>query len=66
MNKCEHWWYKEQENGLCKKEAWRKNTAIAVPIIVVVLVSVIVMTVLLVKKKKTPNTRVRKSPTVLK
>ena len=51
VDKCEHWWYKEQKNGLCKKEAWRKNTAIAVPIVIVVLAGVAVALVFLLKKK---------------
>ena len=52
VDKCEHWWYKEQTDGLCKKEAWRKNTAIAVPIVIVVVAVVIVVVVLVIKKKK--------------
>ena len=50
---CEHWWYKEQSDGLCKKEAWRKNTAIAVPVVVVVLAVVAVLLVFLLKKRGT-------------
>ena len=48
---CEHWWYKEQANGFCKKEAWHKNTAIAVPIVIVVLAGVAVAVVFVIKKK---------------
>ena len=51
MNKCEHWWYKEQANGFCEKEAWHKNTAIAVPIVIVVLARVTVAVVFIIKKK---------------
>ena len=53
MEKCPHWWYKEQDNGFCKKEAWRKNTAIAVPIVVVVVAVAVVVVVLVLKKKRT-------------
>ena len=49
----EHWWYKEQSDGLCKKEAWRKNTAIAVPVVVVVLAVAAVLLVFLLKKRGT-------------
>ena len=56
MDKCEHWWYKEQKNGLCKKEAWRKNTAIAVPIVIVVLAGAAVGVFFLIKSKKGSST----------
>lgn len=51
VDKCEHWWYKEQKNGFCKKEAWRKNTAIAVPIVIVVLAGAGVAVFFLLRKK---------------
>ena len=56
VDKCEHWWYKEQKNGLCKKEAWRKNTAIAVPIVIVVLAGAAVGVFFLIKSKKGSST----------
>ena len=55
VDKCEHWWYKEQSDGLCKKEAWRKNTAIAIPIAVVAIAVIVVLVFLLVKGKKGPK-----------
>ena len=55
VSKCEHWWYKEQGDGFCKKEAWRKNTAIAVPIVVVVVAVAVVVVVLVLKKKNSSS-----------
>lgn len=48
---CAHWWYKTDDDGLCKEEAWRKNTAIAVPIVVIVVIVVVIVIVFVVVKK---------------
>ena len=66
VDKCESWWYKEQGDGFCKKEIWRKGVAIAVPVAAVVLVGAVVLTVLLVKKKKVPNMGVQKTTTPMR
>lgn len=66
VDKCEHWWYKEQGDGFCKKEAWRKGVAIAVPVVIVVLVVAIVIAVMLVKKKKASRASAGKSKISLK
>ena len=52
---CPEWWYKE-DGGRCVEEAWRKNTAIAVPVVVVVAVIAAVLAVLLVRRKRTQKT----------
>ena len=49
---CPEWWYKE-DGSRCVEEAWRKNTAIAVPVVVVVAVIVAVLAVLLARRKRT-------------
>ena len=51
---CPEWWYKE-DGSECVEEAWRKNTAIAVPVVVVVAVIAAVLAVLLVRRKMTPK-----------
>ena len=51
-DKCPEWWYKE-DGSRCVEEAWRKNTAIAVPVVVVVAVIAAVLAVLLVRRKRT-------------
>ena len=53
-DKCPEWWYKE-DGSACVEEAWRKNTAIAVPVAVVVAVIAAVLAVLLVRRKRTPK-----------
>ena len=53
-DKCPEWWYKE-DGSRCVEEAWRKNTAIAVPVVVVVAVIAAVLAVLLVRRKRTPK-----------
>ena len=50
-DKCPEWWYKE-DGSECVEEAWRKNTAIAVPVVVVVAVIAAVLVVLLVRRKR--------------
>ena len=54
-DKCPEWWYKE-DGSRCVEEAWRKNTAIAVPVVVVVAVIAAVLAVLLVRRKRTQKT----------
>lgn len=66
VDKCESWWYKEQGDGFCKKETWRKGVAIAVPVVIVVLVVAIVIAVMLVKKKKASRAGAGKNKTSLK
>lgn len=66
VDKCEHWWYKEQKNGLCQKQAWRKNVAIAVPIVIVVLAGVAVAVVFIIKKKKGSCASVEKTTVSMK
>ena len=51
VDECPHWWY-TAEDGLCKEEAWRKDTAIAVPIVVVVLAVAAVVALLVIRKRK--------------
>ena len=48
---CAHWWYRA-EDGLCKEQKWRKNTAIAVPIVVVVAIIAVVVAFVVGKKCK--------------
>ena len=48
---CSHWWYRA-EDGLCKEQKWRKNTAIAVPIVVVVAIIAVVVAFVAGKKCK--------------
>ena len=51
VDECSHWWYMPNDDGLCKEEVWRKNTAIIVPVVVVVVAIVVVVVILLLKKK---------------
>ena len=50
VDECPDWWY-SSENGLCKEEIWRKNTAIAVPIAAAVVIAAVVVAVILVKRR---------------
>ena len=52
MAACANWWDRVDENGNCVSEAWRKSTAISVPIVVVVVAVVAIVLVLLIVKKK--------------
>ena len=56
VDECPHWWY-TAEDGLCKEEAWRKDTAIAVPVVVVVLIIAVVVAIVIVKKKGAKDSR---------
>ena len=51
VDKCPKWWY-TSKHGLCEEEVWRKNTAIAVPVVVVVVVAVVVIVTMILLKKK--------------
>ena len=46
---CAHWWYRA-EDGLCEEQKWRKNTAIAVPVVVVVAIIAVVVAFVAGKK----------------
>ena len=48
---CAHWWDRA-EDGLCKEQKWRKNTAIAVPIVVIVAIVAVVVVFVVGKKCK--------------
>ena len=49
---CSNWWDRVDENGNCVSEAWRKSTAISVPIVVVVVAAVAVVLVVIIVRKK--------------
>ena len=50
VDECPGWWY-VSENGLCKEEVWRKNTAITVPVVAAVVIAAVIMAVILVKRR---------------
>ena len=52
MNDCAHWWYKSDDAGLCKEEAWRKDVAIVVPVVAVVVIVIVVVTAIICCRKK--------------
>ena len=58
---CAHWWYRA-EDGLCKEQKWRKNTAIAVPIVVVIAIVAVVVVFVVGKKCKGDKKNRRKQP----
>ena len=43
VEKCPHWWYRTEDDGRCKEQKWKKNTAIAVPVVVIIVIIVIVV-----------------------
>ena len=51
VNDCAHWWYRAEDNGLCKEQKWRRDTAIAVPIAAVALILVIIAAVCACRKR---------------
>ena len=50
VDDCAHWWYRTEDDGRCKEQKWRKNTAIAVPVVVVVVIIAVVVAFIAVKK----------------
>ena len=52
MEDCAHWWYRAEDDGFCKEQKWRKNTAIAVPIVVIVAIVAVVVAFVAGKKCK--------------
>lgn len=50
VDECANWWYRANDYGLCEEQKWRKNTAIAVPIVVVLMVVIVVVAVVLVRR----------------
>ena len=50
VDECADWWYRANDYGLCEEQKWRKNTAIAVPIVVVLVLVIAVVVIVLVRK----------------
>ena len=50
VDECPGWWY-SSEKGLCKEEVWRKNTAIAVPVVAAAVIAAVIVAVVLVKRR---------------
>ena len=48
---CPEWWYREEQDK-CVKQVWRRNVAVAVPVIVVVALIGGVLVVLLARRKR--------------
>ena len=63
-DKCPEWWYKEDDSE-CVEEAWRKNTAIAVPVAVVAVVVIVVVVIIVVKQKRKIKAQEVQEPTKL-
>lgn len=43
VDDCAHWWYRTEDDGRCKEQKWKKNTAIAVPVVVIIIIIVAVV-----------------------
>ena len=50
VDDCAHWWYRTEDDGRCKEQKWRRDTAIAVPIVVVIVILAVVIAFVVVKK----------------
>ena len=50
MDECPEWWYQTNSKGLCEEQAWRRDTAIAVPVVVVIVAAAVVIAFVIVKK----------------
>ena len=58
VSECKNWWHIEQSDGLCEEEVWRRDTAIAVPIVVIILAAAGTAAYFIIKNRKSSSTNV--------